>query len=106
MLKEQVAELLYADGDNLPINGWHYLNHISKDIYRLKAGQILNLFKSEVDKLAVMDDEELRNHLTVNDCLNLYDEEGIIGLVEKVRDVSREAQLQDIKKQLYDLMGE
>jgi len=31
---------------------------------------------------------ETKGHLTVDDCLKLYDEVGIIGLVEKVRDIS------------------
>jgi len=110
-MKEQVADILKSkmalekcDPDVMPYFTDYYW--IPKDEVANLAQEILNLFKEVVDKLTVMDDEELRNHLTVNDCLNLYDEEGIIGLVEKVRDVSREAQLQHTKKQLLDLMGE
>ncbi len=34
---------------------------------------------------------EAKEHLTVDDCLKLYEEEGIMGLVEKVKEISFKA---------------
>ena len=61
--------------------------------------QILNLFKSEVDKLTVIDDEEIKEV-----------EKGWFDALHKDRDEPErllvQAQLQHTKKQLLDLMGE
>ncbi len=34
---------------------------------------------------------EDKNSLTVQDCLDLYEKEGIVGLVDKVKEISRKA---------------
>lgn len=50
------------------------------------ADQLQALFP---DGEKIRKQEGLLEHLTVDDCLKLYDEEGIIGLVEKVVDIAK-----------------
>jgi len=96
MLKEQIAKILYGSED-YPSTEKRYL---------LLAQAILNLFKAEVDKLTVIDDEEFKAEL-----LKYY-----IGICQtnppqmpNQTDTiwcCLKAQLQHTKKQLLDLMGE
>jgi len=108
MLKEQVAEeLFFQDWDeengfaiNNASNGcWEeqtdewFRNH-----YYKRVGAILNLFKAEVDKLTVIDDGDKFNVSLISK----YD-------YKSVKDVIDEAciwQVDAIRKQLLDLMGE
>jgi len=104
MLKEQVAEILYADGDGLPVNGWHYLNHISKDIYRAKAEQILNLFKSVVEELTVIDESACVKEF--DRASFRQDEKGEYNRLRQAKQAIANLQLQADKDRLLDLMGE
>ncbi len=39
---------------------------------------------------------EAKEHLTVDDCLKLYDEVGIVGLVETVKEISFKAGIKEV----------
>ena len=83
MLKEQVAILIQG----------HYGDNKEPQLVR----QILNLFKAEVDKLTVIDDDERWEH---------FNNSGLIEEEHWNTNSLIEAQLQHTKKQLLDLMGE
>ncbi len=45
---------------------------------------------------------ETKEHLTVDDCLRLYDELGIVGLVEKVKEISFKAGREQGQRDTWD----
>jgi len=93
MLKEQVAELLNWYGQANPYIDWHSEgNDGTKNYRREQAKDFLNLFKSVVDKLTVIDDEQIENSW-----------QGI-ELLDDFTAIAK-SQLQHTKNEL-DLMGE
>lgn len=67
--------------------------------YLERADAILSLLKEEIEKsLWTREDARREPHLTGNDCLRLYDEEGLLGLVDRVRDITAQAQLDNTLK--------
>ena len=114
MLREQMAEeLFYEDWDaesgyayaNASNGYWGEQDEFLKDHYRKRAGIVLNLFRAEVEKLTVIDDEELAKlwkqaqQETANPMCHL-------DATEMMMELERDTQLQHTKKQLLDLMGE
>ena len=98
-MKEQVARLITGKPSKIEVNGeWIDDPLHEMDIMNNMelAKQILNLFKAEVDKLTVIDVKT-----------TLYDTRTNIGRASRLAwERGTKAQLQDIKRQLLDLMGE
>lgn len=92
MLKEQVAEILTQLSSKS-----HYFNNEEIELYLDSyVMQVCKLIKAEVDKLTVIDDEDIKN--THPYWWNISD-----NAVKRVRVVA-EAQLLHAKNQLLDLM--
>jgi len=103
MLKKQVDILLESE-----------MITIGTDVDHAKTGQmwtfdserltkaILNLFKAEIDKLTVIDYEEISQSIREAISRQVWVDITVKQRYEAIAD----AQLQDTKKQLLDLMGE
>jgi len=99
MLKEQVSEILNPIFHKAYDGKYHDIA-ISASI-NLTRDKVLNLFKAEVDKLTVIDDEGLTEMAEMIFNFGI-DIKGIKDLLWQ----QNKHQLQDIKRQLLDLMGE
>jgi len=104
MLKEQVAELVKS---YIKSSGFSEQDSLVR--MKVLSHQILTLFKSEVDKLTVIDDKEMALRLS-DRYISKYKENNItrakVWISEHKRELPfvKEAQLKHTKKQLLDLM--
>jgi len=103
MLKEQVAEILRQEVIEYE-KAWRGEPCLKPETL---VDQILNLFKAEVDKLTVMDNEELvleEIRTPTGDNIGGYPVVQVTKEIDITATLNK--QLQHTKKELLDLMGE
>jgi len=86
-MRKKIAEILYVEDT--------YLGHASK---------ILALIRKEIKKVGKLKMKWQKNPkgFTIDDYLKLYDEEGLMGVIEKASEQAAQAQFQKILKALEE----